>query len=235
MLITPQNFPVLEWTSYRPGTEPENLNIAAVNQKGFQFMKNSKEFNSMFGLLGFDYYAGNSLAERIKKQPLPQLFQPHKHLYLSESTFKKVEYDNYFRAKMWQSLRYLPSTSGSILFTSIGGRGQYFYRILNVEDTHTFVSSGMTHQTNPPKESRWFAACLFLNDMLVGFECGVIDPNGGIQIDSRKGYYNPSSEVGQFISFVGISLVYWYHGGAETQLLPPNSKKNKSSQTIILL
>lgn len=35
MLITPQNFPVLEWTSYRPGTEPENLNIAAVNQKGY--------------------------------------------------------------------------------------------------------------------------------------------------------------------------------------------------------
>lgn len=228
-MITTKKYPVLEWTAYRPNFLPDELRFAGFNQKSYDYMANSKAFQNFFSQLGFDYYQGSTLADKIRKENALPSFFPHKHFYLKETIFHKVDSDQNFRMKMWSN-RNTPSGSGSIMF--IQG-GFYMYRILNEFDSQTFKKSNFT-DCEIPSGSRYFAICLFSEDNFIGFEEGTILPNGNLQI-STDGYYSPFQEVGQYISFVSIALTAYFTDAVKSKKLNPNEGLNQSSQPIIYL
>lgn len=60
-MITETDFPLLEWTGYALGEQPETLPIHALDEWAIQFMKQSKAFGGLLTLFDTDRYQGNTL------------------------------------------------------------------------------------------------------------------------------------------------------------------------------
>lgn len=230
-MITEKKYPVLLWSSYRPQEAPENLQIAALDMQGHLYMQKTKAFNNFVGLLGFDYYQGNNLETRIKKEVSLPSFQPHRHIYLNEKLFHKVDSDMNFRMKYWQNVKSVPSGSGTILFKN---GGCYMYRILNVEDSQIYAKTKNT-DCEIPTGNRYFAIAFFIEDTLFGFEEGSLAPNGEILLNENRGYYQRGHELGQYISFTIISLSAFFSNDIKSKLLQKKEGLNLSNQNIHFL
>ena len=229
-MITEKKYPPIVWSSFRPDVSPENIEIAAFNHKEIAYMKESKAFKNFMALLGFDYYQGNSLELRMKKEISLPSFQPHRHVYLSENAFKKVEYDLNFRNKMFPMAKSIPSSSGTITFKN---GGCYMYRILSSEDSQVHVKANFT-DFDVKQGSKYFAVGLFFEDNFMAFEEGSISPTGEISVN-EKGFYQPNNEIGQYISFTFISLSAFYFNFLKSRVLPPQSGLNLTNQGINFL
>lgn len=226
-MINERKYPTLAWSSFRPGLLPEHLQIATVDHKSLFFMKNSKAFNNFIGLLGFDYYQGNSWKDRIRKEAALSQHEPHLNVYLSNKAFEKVEHDQSFRMKVWNSNIIIPSRSGSILFKD---GGCYLYRILSPEDSQVYKFAGMT-DIDIEKGSRYFAIAFFIEDCFLSFEEGFILPNGAISVGAG-GHYAPNNDIGQYISFSLITLKGFWGNVFKSRTLVPKTGLNESSQKI---
>lgn len=229
-MINETKYPTLSWSSFRPRFLPENLQMKAVDVATVSYMKVSKSFNSMIALLGFDYYEGNSLAQRMKKVEAIESYVPHKNVYLSEKAFHRVEHDHNFRMKVWNSQYVVPSSSGSILFKN---EGCYMYRILSPEDSKVYLQAQMT-DVKIDEGSRYFSIAFFIGDAFLSFEEGFITNEGAVSV-AEGGYYPNGNEIGQYISFCLITLKAFWGNFFNARSLPPQSGLNQSNQKVTYL
>ena len=230
-MITEKKYPPILWSSYRPDVSPENIEIAVFNQKELGYMKKSKAFKNFMALLGFDYYQGNSLELRMKKEISLPSFQPHRHVYLSENAFKKVEYDLNFRNKMFPMSKSVPSSSGTITFKN---GGCYIYRILSPEDSQVHVKANFT-DFKVNQGCKYFAVAFFCADNFMGFEEGSISASGEILVNNGDSFYSPNNDIGQYLGFTFISLSAYYFDFFKSKVLPPQSELNQTNQSINFL
>lgn len=229
-MINESTYPTLSWSSFRPGMLPENLQIGALDRQSLDYMTKSKSFNNFISLLGFDYYQGNNLRTRMKKEEALASHEPHRNLFLSEKAFQKVESNQAFRMKVWNSPVNVPSGSGSILFKK---GGCYLYRILTPEDSEIYKIAKMT-DVDVEKGSRYFAIALFIENSFICFEEGFIMPNGGISV-AEGGYYPNGNDIGQYISFSLITLKAFWGNVFTTRSLPAKAGLNQSGQKVTFL
>lgn len=230
-MITEKKYPPILWSSYHQDSSPKDIEIASFDLKGLNYIKNTDAFTHFVGLLGFDYFQGNTLEMKIKKEKVLPKFQPHRHFYLSEKAFHKIEFDMNFRKKMFQNGKLVASSSGTITFKN---GGCYMYRILNPDDSQTHKKANFT-DCEILSGSRYFAIAIFFEDNFMAFEEGTISTTGEIRLNEDKGFYQPNHDLGQYITFTLITLSAFYFDFLKSKVLPPQSGLNLTNQSINFL
>lgn len=138
-----EEFPVLEWLPYKPGSEPEFFQITAVDEAGRDWMSKSDDLQTTISLFTSDYLRAETLREKMTDRSLKS-YQAQHHLYLTKPVFDRVDSDLAFRQRLWPQAPKLENETGTILFRPLphGKPGAYLYRIASAEDTRTMQQLG---------------------------------------------------------------------------------------------
>ena len=240
-MITEKQYPLLAWTGFALGEQPETLPIAAIDQRGYNFMATSKAFRGFIALFDSDRYQGTTLAEKAgSATPRPVGFYPARNLYLTPIVAKQLDSNEEIRNTLWRSLPNLPTVAGTIFWKVGLGEAeisaQYTYRILSVEDSLLYFKLGHIPPTDFVPNTRLAMVAVFAGDMLQGFEYGFLPGNGHISVSADSSYYGfPDADIGQYLSFTFITIIGWMKNAFVSKELKPGQGINQTRQPIIVV
>lgn len=179
MAITYNSFPSLLFSSYTRDNAPAELPFGALSVADRDYMARSRSFQELLPTM--------AIMNSLGKEP--------SNYFLNERQFQAVEHDNKFRNQHFTN--FLNKTHqlkyGIITF---GQGGQYAYVILDAEMAR--AAKGVT--------GTYFATCLLIKDMVIGFEESVIH-SGQLQ-PIPGGLYNNNMDIGGYLSFTAIALSF---------------------------
>lgn len=215
--INTKDYPSLAW--FDPTGKGEVKLVAPPGYTGPQdWASRNRPFRSMLVMLMSDCYVGGTYEERLTSRKIDSrkrhLQQRH---YLADTIFERIDSDNKVRQRLWPLIDELPSQGGIVLFQK---GGQYLYRICDVVESCIFLEDSTLFPQTPPLGSRFFTTCLLGRDVLCGFECGFIY-QGQAYVSDTHSIYLLTSDPGQFISFVGTTLLFLRFAEVETKIVGP--------------
>lgn len=116
-MITETDYPLLAWTGYALGEQPETIPIAAFDERGRDYMATSDVFSHFMALFDSDRYQGTTLEEKMGRLvPRPAGLYLARNLYMTPKVGQELDRDDTLRATLWKSLRNLPTVSGTLLW-----------------------------------------------------------------------------------------------------------------------
>ncbi|WP_146202330.1 hypothetical protein [Dyadobacter jejuensis] len=179
MKITYHSYPMLLHTSFDKENAPDVLPFVMPDEKTIKKVQANKGFQQLLPTIAIkNTVAGKNATTNI---------------YLSDTTFQKVEYDEYFRNTQFRQFftSSIKPKYGTILMKE---GATYVYMLLSKQET-----KGLKNL-----DGCYIAVALFIRDVFLGFEEGVIT-NNGIEVN-QTGIYNGGMDIGGYISFVIITL-----------------------------
>ncbi|WP_188930057.1 hypothetical protein [Puia dinghuensis] len=160
---------------------PQELPFQAENNEAKNYLK---------GAVGLHEFFGYTIAKKEFKRE-----EKHLNYLIPDELCFKIDGDSHFRNSNFSTFLncYIKPKTGTILCRD---GGQYCFILLGKHETKELKKT----------EGRYIAAALFMENIFLGFEEGVITEKG-LQV-WHTGYYSNAMDIGGFLSFVMVFLAY---------------------------
>jgi len=224
--IDKKNFPCLGWFDAKSKSKGGKLEFNG-DEDFRAFAKSSPLLNLLLMYTLSEPFKGDTYQQRLASGVLdPKRYAAQKRYYLADTIFDRIEDDLNIRNKLWPFVHELPSENGIIMAK---GGIQYVYMILDPLRSQVFLTdrSLFTLPRFPP-DTRFWMIMFMVKDFVCGFECGILNSSaGGPQRLEHHGYWHTETVPGQFIAFVGCTLLFLRFAEVETKVAGPSVPTGK--------